>query len=90
MVFSCREADTGTRYLRRRLLERSSEEMVLGIIVYRTVNRFCVWTLIFYLNVTLVNLASSLIVGYLPLELRPLRSTRREPSLTAVFPHREI
>jgi len=34
-----READTGTQYLRRRLLGRTMEEQVLGIIVYRTVNR---------------------------------------------------
>lgn len=34
-----READTGTRYLRRRLIGRSGEETLLGIIVYRTVNR---------------------------------------------------
>jgi len=34
-----READTGTRYLRRRLIGRSKEEMVLSIVVYRTVNR---------------------------------------------------
>jgi len=34
-----READTGTQYLRRRLIGRTREEQVLGIIVYRTVNR---------------------------------------------------
>jgi len=34
-----READTGTQYLRRRLIGRTTKEQVLGIIVYRTVNR---------------------------------------------------
>ena len=39
----CREVDTGTRYLRRRLVGRNDQEKLLGIIVFRTINR-CVIT----------------------------------------------
>ena len=37
--YECREVDSGTRYLRRRLVGRTSEEKLLGIIVFRTINR---------------------------------------------------
>ena len=35
----CREVDSGTRYLRRRLVGRNDQEKLLGIIVFRTINR---------------------------------------------------
>ena len=37
--YECREVDSGTRYLRRRLVGRSNQEQLLMIIVFRTINR---------------------------------------------------
>ena len=37
--YECREVDSGTRYLRRSLVGRTSQEKLLGIIVFRTINR---------------------------------------------------